>query len=36
MSIPYFDNPGGSLSVSVDLQHAADVFLVDQSNYNKR
>jgi len=34
MSIPYYDNPGGSLGVNVDLQYAADVFLVDQTNYN--
>lgn len=32
--IPYA-NTNGSLSVEVDLKHAADVFLVDSSNYRK-
>lgn len=34
MNIPYYDNPGGSLGVSVKLSYASDVFLVDQANYN--
>lgn len=34
MQIPYCDNPGGSLTVTVDLQHTSDVFLVDQANYD--
>lgn len=34
MSIPYYDNPGGTLGVSVKLNYASDVFLVDQANYN--
>jgi hypothetical protein len=36
MSIPYYDNPGGSLTVRVELQHVADVYLVDQSNLNAK
>ncbi len=32
--IPYADS-SGSLSVQVDLQTAADVFLVDSTNYRK-
>ena len=32
--IPYADSPG-QLSVEVHLQNAADVFLVDQINFNK-
>ncbi|WP_342615056.1 DUF1883 domain-containing protein [Peribacillus frigoritolerans] len=32
--IPYADT-SGSLSVEVDLKHAADVFLVDSNNYRK-
>jgi len=32
--IPYADS-NGSLSVKVELRHAADVFLVDSSNYRK-
>ncbi len=32
--IPYFDSTG-ALSVDVELKHAADVFLVDSSNYRK-
>lgn len=34
MKIPYADSTG-SLSVTVKLRHAADVFLVDTNNYNK-
>ncbi|MCI1894166.1 MAG: DUF1883 domain-containing protein [Lactobacillus sp.] len=34
--IPYYDNPSGSLAVTVELQHAADVYLVDQANFNVR
>lgn len=34
MDIPYYDNPGGQLSVKVELQHIADVYLVDQANFN--
>ena len=34
VQIPYADT-NGSLSVTVQLQHAADVFLVDSSNYQK-
>ncbi|WP_270220148.1 DUF1883 domain-containing protein [Lactococcus lactis] len=33
MQIPYCDNPGGPLTVTVHLQHRADVFLVDEQNY---
>ncbi len=32
--IPYADSPG-TLSVEVKLEHAADVFLVDSSNFQK-
>lgn len=32
--IPYADS-NGSLSVEVHLQHAADVFLVDSSNFQR-
>ncbi|MGK0467167.1 DUF1883 domain-containing protein [Clostridium sp.] len=32
--IPYADS-NGSLSVKVELQHTADVFLVDSNNYRK-
>jgi len=32
--IPYADS-NGSLSVEVHLQHAADVFLVDSSNFRR-
>lgn len=32
--IPYYDNPMGRLSVTVDLQYSADVYLVDQANFN--
>lgn len=32
--IPYADS-NGRLSVKVELQHAADVFLVDSNNYRK-
>ncbi|MBL1226582.1 DUF1883 domain-containing protein [Enterococcus sp. BWR-S5] len=32
--IPYADS-SGTLSVRVELKHAADVFLVDSSNYQK-
>lgn len=32
--IPYADS-NGSLSVEVQLKHAADVFLVDSTNYQK-
>jgi len=34
MEIPYYDNPGGTLGVNVELSYEADVFLVDQTNYN--
>jgi hypothetical protein len=34
VQIPYTDT-NGSLSVKVQLQHAANVFLVDSSNYQK-
>ncbi len=33
-SVPYADS-NGSLAVTVRLQHAADVFLVDSANFNK-
>lgn len=33
-SIPYADSTG-SLSVRVELNHAADVFLVDSTNYRR-
>lgn len=33
-SIPYADTEG-NLSVEVNLNHAADVFLVDSSNFRK-
>jgi hypothetical protein len=32
--IPHYDNPSGELSVTVRLQKAADVYLVDQANFN--
>ena len=32
--IPYAES-NGTLSVNVELQHAADVFLVDSSNFQK-
>ncbi|BFH10577.1 DUF1883 domain-containing protein [Paenibacillus melissococcoides] len=32
--IPYADT-NGPLTVEVELQHAADVFLVDRTNYQK-
>lgn len=32
--IPYAQS-NGTLTVEVHLQHAADVFLVDQNNFNK-
>ncbi|MBE9390134.1 DUF1883 domain-containing protein [Vagococcus salmoninarum] len=32
--IPYAES-NGQLSVKVELQHAADVFLVDSANYQK-
>ena len=32
--IPYADS-NGHLSVKVELQHTADVFLVDSNNYRK-
>lgn len=32
--IPYADS-NGQLSVEVELKHAADVYLVDESNYRK-
>lgn len=35
MNIPYYDNPGGSLTVTVQLQHQSDVFLVDEQNYQR-
>lgn len=34
VQVPYA-NSHGHLSVEVELQHAADVFLVDQSNFRK-
>lgn len=34
MDIPYYDNPSGELTVTVELQQAADVYLVDQVNFN--
>lgn len=36
MKFPYRDNPGGRLSVTVELKHAADVYLLDQANFNIR
>lgn len=36
MEIPYFDNPGVRLTVTVKLQHSSDVLLVDQANFNAR
>lgn len=36
MEIPYYDNPSGQLSVRVELQHTADVYLLDQSNFNAK
>lgn len=33
-NIPYADTKG-SLSVEVDLRHAADVFLVNETNYRR-
>ncbi|MCT0068226.1 DUF1883 domain-containing protein [Lactococcus lactis subsp. lactis] len=35
MDIPYYDNPGGSLTVTVELLHQSNVFLVDSVNYQK-
>lgn len=32
MKIPYCDNNGGNLSVIVRLRHAANVYLVDETN----
>ncbi len=32
--VPYADS-NGTLSVTVELEHAADVFLVDSVNYNR-
>lgn len=34
MDYPYFDNDGGDLTVTVDLQHTSDVQLLDQNNFN--
>lgn len=34
MGVPYYDNPGGNLSVQVELRHTSNVFLVDQPNFN--
>ncbi|MFT8412130.1 MAG: DUF1883 domain-containing protein [Schleiferilactobacillus perolens] len=33
MQVPYVDNPGGQVSVKVELHHSANVFLVDEMNY---
>lgn len=34
--IPYCDTSNGQASVRVDLQHSADVYLIDESNLRKR
>ncbi|MEN2330415.1 DUF1883 domain-containing protein, partial [Lacticaseibacillus paracasei] len=34
--VPYYDNPGGALAVTVELPHSANVYLVDQANFNAR
>lgn len=34
VQVPYAES-NGRLSVEVELQHAADVFLVDQTNFRK-
>lgn len=34
VQVPYAES-NGRLSVEVELQHAADVFLVDQNNFRK-
>ncbi len=34
VQVPYA-NSNGQLSVEVELQHASDVFLIDQSNFRK-
>lgn len=36
MGVPYYDNPSGSLTVRVELQHTSDVYLVDQANFDAR
>lgn len=36
MEIPYYDNPNGALTVRVELQHAADVYLLDQANFDAK
>lgn len=36
LSIPYVDNAGGKVSVTVELQHSSDVYLVDQANFTAR
>ena len=33
VSIPYYDNPGGLLSVIIKLHYQANVFLLDEKNY---
>ena len=35
MNIPYCKNNGSALSVVVNIQRAADVFLVDQYNFQR-
>lgn len=30
VQVPYYDNPSGALAVTVELPHAANVYLVDQ------
>ncbi|MFK4973685.1 DUF1883 domain-containing protein [Lactococcus garvieae] len=35
MKIPYYDNPGGPLTVTVKLRHQSNVFLVDEQNYRR-
>ena len=34
VQVPYYDNPGGALAVTVELPHAANVYLVDHANFN--
>ncbi|WDT64736.1 DUF1883 domain-containing protein [Companilactobacillus crustorum] len=34
--MPYCDNPGGALTVTVQLQHSSNVYLVDETNLRRR
>ncbi|MDG4977604.1 DUF1883 domain-containing protein [Lactococcus lactis] len=33
LKIPYYDNPGGFLSVTVKIRYQSNIFVVDEQNY---